>query len=168
MTTSDKKIWAAVSLKPNQANKAETNLKRQGIDYLAPKIRVTKRQQNRFIDKINLFFPGYIFVHIDLNSDDCRKVNSTYGISHIVKVRDQIGRIPDEFIETINSTFEGVNDLCISALKPGDNVEIVRGPFAGLIAEIIRTDSASRLKCLFSLLEGKVGVSINSEDVILV
>jgi len=50
-------IWTAVSVKPNQAAKAEANLKQQGFNCLAPKNKVTQRQQNRFINATKLFFP---------------------------------------------------------------------------------------------------------------
>jgi hypothetical protein len=39
----DDLIWAAAKVKPNQINRAELNLKNQGITYFAPKIKVTKR-----------------------------------------------------------------------------------------------------------------------------
>lgn len=61
-------------MKQEQANKAEADLTQQGFDFLALKIKVTKRQQNRFISRLDLFFPGYIFVHIDTTTDDARKV----------------------------------------------------------------------------------------------
>tara|TARA_E500000178_G_C16860045_1_gene679279 strand:+ start:143 stop:361 length:219 start_codon:yes stop_codon:yes gene_type:complete len=72
MSSDTNKIWATVNLKLYQIHKAEANLKRQEIKFLAPKIKVTKHQQNRFINKIGLLFSGYTFVHIDLATDDQR------------------------------------------------------------------------------------------------
>jgi len=168
MTLHGNKIWAAVSLKPNQTHKAEANLKRQEIDFLAPKIIVTKRQHNRFINKINLLFPGYIFVNIDLSTDDPRKVQSTYGVSQILKVGGQIGTLPKNFIEELKSAKLDVPQTCEVGLKPGDNIEIIRGPFAGLIAKITELDSQNRLKCLFNILQGKINMSMNGKDVVVV
>jgi len=168
MKLSTDKIWAAVNVKPNQANKAEANLMQQGFDFLAPRIKVTKRQQNRFINRLDLFFPGYIFVHIDTTTDDARKVRSTYGVSNIVRVGDRIGALPDAFIEVMrNSTHEMHNQASVD-LTPGQKVEIARGPFAGLVAELIRVDANQRVKCLFDLISGKVSVSLAAEDLILV
>ena len=165
MSSHSNKIWAAVSLKPNQTHKAELNLKMQQIDFLAPKLVVTKRQQNRFINKINLLFPGYGFVHIDLANDDQRRVQSTYGISKILKVGGQIGKLPENFIEEIKSAKLTAPKNYAGGLKPGDNVEIMCGPFSGRIAKIVKLDQQSRLKCLFNLLEGKINISINAENV---
>lgn len=168
MSLDSNKIWAAVSLKPNQIHKAEVNLQRQGIDFLAPKVKVTKRQKHRFINKINLLFPGYIFVHINPTTGDTRKVQSTYGVSQILKVGGQIGRLPENFIEALKAPSRDAHPICAGDVKPGDNIEIMHGPFAGLIAEIVELDSASRVKCLFNLMEGKINLSIASEDFVLV
>ena len=168
MTLHGNKIWATVSLKPNQTHKAEANLKRQEIDFLAPKIKVTKRQQNRFINKINLLFPGYIFVHIDLATDDQRKVQSTYGVSQILKVGGQIGTLPDNFIEVLKTAKLEAPHTYAGDLKPGDNIEIISGPFAGLIFKIVELESQNRLKCLFDVLEGKINMSIDAENIVLV
>lgn len=167
MNLQSNKIWAVVSLKPNQTHKAEANLQRQEIDYLAPKIKVTRRQQNRFINKINLLFPGYIFVNIDLSTDDQRKVQSTYGVSQILKVGGQIGKLPDNFVEALKSVKLDEPRTYESDLKPGDNVEIICGPFAGLIAKIYELESTNRVKCLFNLLQGKITMSIDNKDVVL-
>jgi len=167
MRLSSDKIWAAVNVKPNQAKKAEANLMRQGLDILAPRIKITKRQQNRFIHRFDLFFPGYIFVHIDTTTDDARKVRSTYGVSNIVRVGDRIGALPDTFIEAIRSRTHEMHYQASVDLTPGQKVEIARGPFAGLVADLIQVDANQRVKCLFDLISGKVSVSLDANDLIL-
>ena len=166
MSFQSNSIWAVVSLKPNQIHKAEINLQRQDIDFFAPKIKVTKRQHNRFVNKINLLFPGYIFVHINLATDDEQKVQSTWGVSRILKVGGRIARLPDDFVKALKCTKLDTTRTYGHDLKPGDNVEIMRGPFAGLIAKIDEMESANRVKCLFNLIEGKISVSIHNKDIV--
>ena len=168
MTLHGNKIWSAVSIKPNQTHKAEANLKWQEIDFLAPKIKVTKHQQNRFINKINLLFPGYIFVHIDLATDDQRKVQSTYGISQILKVGGKIGKLPKNFIEALKTIKLDAPQTYAGDLKPGNNIEIISGLFTGLITKIIELDSQNRLKCLFNILECKINMYVDAKDVVVV
>jgi len=168
MGLSTDKIWAAVNVKPNQANKAEANLTQQGFDFFAPRIKVTKRQKNRFINRLDLFYPGYIFVHIDITTDDARKVRSTYGVSNIVRVGGRIGALPDAFIEAMRNCTQEIHNQASVDLIPGQKVEIARGPFAGLVAELISIDANHRVKCLFDLISGKVSVSLAPEDLILV
>ena len=168
MRLSSDKIWAAVNVKPNQAKKAEANLMRQGLDIFAPRIKITKRQQNRFIHRFDLFFPGYIFVHIDTETDDARRVHSTYGVSSIVRVGDRIGALPDTFFEAIRSGTHEMHNQASVDLTPGQKVEIARGPFAGLVVELIRLDASQRVKCLFELMSGKVSILLDADDLIAV
>lgn len=168
MFQDNKKIWSAVSIKPNQAARAEANLNKQGFCYLAPKIDITKRKQNRFINKTELLFPGYIFILIDTDSDDVRKVQSTYGISNIVRVGTQIGEVPKPFIDTLQASFALNNRFNRKPLVPGQQVKIIKGPFAGLIGKLSQVDTSARVKCLFNLISGKVSASALKEDLIAV
>jgi len=168
MRLSSDKIWAAVNVKPNQAKKAEANLMRQGFDIFAPRIKITKRQQNRFIHRFDLFYPGYIFVQVNAASDDARRVRSTYGVSSIVRVGDRIGEIPDAFIAEMRSRTHEMHNQASVDLTPGQKVEIARGPFAGLVAELIRLDASQRVKCLFELMSGKVSISLDADDLIAI
>ena len=138
----------------------------QKFNFFAPRIKVTKRQQNRFIDKIDLLFPGYIFVLIDEDTDDARKVRSTYGVSNILRIGNRFGSVPVKFIDELKANFDQKKNGSINAIAIGQKVEMVRGPFSGLVAELIQIDSASRVKCLFDLISGKVRASVLMEDLI--
>ena len=107
-------------------------------------------------------------MQIEAESDDARNVNSTYGVSTIVRIWSRIGVVPDAFINAIqdSSSFESGHRK--EALLPGWKVEIVKGPFAGLIGELTRVDSAKRVKCLFDLISGKISASVLTEDLIAV
>ena len=76
--------------------------------------------------------------------------------------------MPENFIEELKSAKLDAPRTYAGDLKPGDNIEIMSGPFAGLIAKIVELDSQNRLKCLFNILEGKINMSIDAEDVVAV
>ena len=137
MSLSTNKILAAVNLKPNQANKDEANLTQQGFEFLASRINVTKRQQNRFMNWLDLFFRGYIFVYIDISTDSARMVRSTYGVSKIVRVGDRIGALHDAFIKAMRNSAHEMHNQASIDLTPGQKVEIARGPSAGLVAQLM-------------------------------
>jgi transcriptional antiterminator RfaH len=168
MSLHGNKIWSAVSLKPNQANKAEANLSQQGFNYLCPKIKVTKRQKNKFINKTELLFPGYLFVEIDIVNGDVRKVQSTHGVSSIIRFGSKIGVVPEAFMSAllINSDFK--NSLHTETLMSGQQVKITKGPFAGLIGKLSQVDTSTRVKCLFNLMSGNIIGSVLKEDLIAV
>jgi transcriptional antiterminator RfaH len=161
-------IWTAVSVKPNQAAKAEANLKQQGFNCLAPKIKVTQRQHNRFINATKLFFPGYIFVQIKLVTDDAWKVKSTYGVSNLLSVGNEIGVIPDDFIGALIDNELNLQPVHDRDLMPGQKVEITKGPFTGLVAELIQVDAAHRIRCLFDLMSGKITATLSKDELVVV
>ena len=77
--------WVVAQLKPNMLNKALNNLKLQSYECLAPMKSETIRSGQLFKKIKKLIFPGYIFVKIDPESADVRKVNSTLGISKLLR-----------------------------------------------------------------------------------
>lgn len=52
-------------------------------------------------------------------------------------------------------------------IKLGDNIEVMCGPFAGLIVRFVKLDFQNRLRSLFNLIEGKIDMTIDAEDVAL-
>lgn len=83
-------------------------------------------------------------------------------------VGDRIGALPNAFIEAMRSSTHEIHNQASVDLTPRQKVEIARGPFAGLVAELIRADDKQRVKCLFDLIFGKVSVLLAAEDLILV
>jgi transcriptional antiterminator RfaH len=168
MNQDNMKIWSVVSIKPNQMSKAEANLRNQNFTYLAPKIEISKRQQNRFISKTELLFPGYIFVLIDADGGDDRILRSTYGISNIIRVGSKIGEVPKAFIDALKASFTVKNSENTETLTPGQKVKIIRGPFTGFIAELVSIDSSTRVKCLFDIISREVISSVLIKNMSLI
>ena len=51
-----------------------------------------------------LLFPGYIFVRINMNSKDIASINSTKGISRLIRRGDKkVGILPDDFIKNLRN-----------------------------------------------------------------
>ena len=154
MTDRTKKlVWSVVQLKPNMLKKAKINLERQNFEYFAPTKNVTIRVGNIF-KKINkLFFPGYIFVRINIFSTDIKSLDSTYGISKIVRVgQKKIGIIPNSCIENLKflQSKQG-SDYEISKLE-GRKIRWIQGPFTNLLGEIVNCDDNGRIRVLFNIL----------------
>ena len=75
--------YYVVHTKPNQENKAVINLKRQGLKrgYLHLKKLSFK---NKKTVKKEPFFPGYIFVILDVFNDDWSKIQNTFGVKYLI------------------------------------------------------------------------------------
>jgi hypothetical protein len=58
--------WFLAQLKPNCANIADKNLKRQGFQTFLPMEEETRQRNGKFVTAMRPFFPGYIFVTFDV------------------------------------------------------------------------------------------------------
>ena len=68
------KKYYVIHTKPKQENKALINLKRQGFKTWLPFFKKTIFLKNKEIQKKEPFFPGYIFVILDIIKDDWSKI----------------------------------------------------------------------------------------------
>ena len=75
------KIWCIAQIKNNSYDTAIQNLNRQGFQTFLPKMKITKREKNKFLVKNVYVFPGYVFVSFDPYIISWTKINSTYGVS---------------------------------------------------------------------------------------
>ena len=58
--------WFLAQLKPNCANIADRNLKRQGFKTFLPMEEETRQRNGKFVTSMQPLFPGYIFVAFDV------------------------------------------------------------------------------------------------------
>ena len=160
--------WVVAQTKPNMLKKACQNLQNQGFEYFAPRRWETIKSNNNFRRVEKLLFPGYIFVRCDIESGHISTLNSTMGLSRVVRgAGTDIGIIPDGFIEEL--MFACGSDTATKAnIKTGDMVRLVDGPFVGVVGEVLSTDSNGRLRILFELMAvtSKLTADSNSVEIV--
>lgn len=76
--------------------------------------------------------------------------------------------MPDAFIVGLKIINDDNKNVSTKDFEIGQTVEIVKGSFSGLVAELTRVDSSTRVKCLFDLIAGKVTMSVLIEDLIII
>jgi len=126
------KKWFVVNTKPKNEQRAATNLINGGIEVLAPKLRLRKYKNGRFINVIEQMFPGYIFVKFH-PVEEFHLVKYTRGVKTIVHFGNKIVPIHDDIINFIRSKLEnGIAEVEKKKFNKGDKVIIKEGPFKGL------------------------------------
>jgi len=125
------KRWYVVNTKPRNEERAATNLSNGGIEVLAPKIKLRKFREGKFVYVIEPMFPGYIFVRFH-PVDEFRMVKYTRGVKTIVHFGGRIIPLQDEMIEFIRTKLEnGVASIEKPKIGKGEKVLIKDGPFKG-------------------------------------
>ena len=134
--------WFLAQLKPNCANIADKNLKRQSFNTFLPMEEETMQRNGKFVTAMRPLFPGYIFVAFDVTRGFWRTINSTYGITRLVSLGKEPTAVPLDLVSQLMLRCDAKGKLLPpKLLKPGDQVMLTKGPFANFVAEV-ETDRA--------------------------
>ena len=96
--------WIVVTLKPNQSKRAEENLLNQGFTTFFPKITYPTNEKLATKD----LFSGYGFVQFT-NYENLLSINSTKGVSRVMRINDSIPQLSDSVVEDINKQLSSLN-----------------------------------------------------------
>ncbi len=156
------KQWLIASYKSNEANRVTSNLSNQNFDFYLPKITTRKINSN---PKVELLFPGYIFVNTDLENYSALKY--TMGIKNIIKFGDNISRISSEEIEAIQMAEETSKlNPAVQQIQIGQEVKIAKGSLTGSIVKVCSLPSKERVGVLLNFLGSLRRVTVSEKDLI--
>lgn len=131
--TSDNDLWYLVRSKPKMEIHAANLLKtRLGINVFLPQGRVACHQNEL---KYAPFFPGYLFVQVDLQRVSPSSINTCPGVLHLITFGEALEPIPHTLIEVIHrkvSEFNEEGRLLNGTFLPGDAVKFKEGPLQEL------------------------------------
>lgn len=133
--------WHAVYTYPNQEKKIYTTLVNKNIESYLPLQRVIRRWSDRTKVLQVPLFPNYLFVHI--NNSERGKVLGISGVTRILSFEGRPAIIPDTDIQTIRQ-LENTDLEVESVLVNGDRVQIIQGPFAGLVGTLFEKQGKKR------------------------
>jgi transcriptional antiterminator RfaH len=149
------KLWYAIHTKPRQEDHAAEHLRRQEFEIYLPKIKQARRFRQKWRDTIEPLFPRYLFIRLDLGSDNVAPIRSTRGVSKLVSFNGQPATVPDPLIDALVESADPESGLLHpdeDRFKPGATVTIVNGPLAGLEAIFKAHDGEARSIILLELL----------------
>lgn len=149
--------WYALHSKPNREDFLFSQLRHREIEVFYPRLRV--EPVNPRSRKIKPFFPGYLFVHVDLDEIPISSLSYVPGAHNVVSFDHEPASVPDEVITTIERNVAQINQHHQAArdgLQPGDPVMILDGPFKGYEAIFdTRIKGSDRVRLLVRLLHGQ-------------
>jgi len=151
--------WYAVQCQPHRERTAAAHLANQDFPVFLP-LREKTRRHARKLETVKVpFFPGYLFVQLDLSRDRWRSVNGTLGVVHLVMQGQRPLAAPQGIIEALRENCDEAGVLLWAAeLTPGQAVRVLTGPFADLIGELERMTETGRLRVLLDIMGGRTPV----------
>ena len=160
--------WYLVQLKPNGHRLAKANLERQGFKTFLPLQNVTTRSAHKFVGRHVPLFPGYMFVELDTAQNAWRKVNSTLGVARIVSLGGTPTPVPSAIINEFISRCDDDGILRPTlGLEVGQDVQVLRGPFANFVAKVEEISPDQRVWILIDLLGQSSRISVTKDAIAL-
>lgn len=159
--------WYVVATLPNREKLAAEQLKRQNFTTYFPRRMKTLRHARKSFDRIVSYFPGYIFISLDLNTDRWRSVNGTIGVRSLLMGGEYPLSVPRGVVENFLDVTDDAGFLKpLESLRPGDDVRVLNGPMADMIGKIDRLDGKHRARVLLDMLHGRVPLVVPVANVI--
>ena len=107
-------------------------------------------------------------MQLDIEEDDFSPIRSTIGVLGLVRFGNQPAIIPRQVIDVIRQQEQRCLGQTAHHLncKPGDRVEIIDGPFAGLNGIFEKESSEERVVILLEMLGRKNRIIVNTHSVV--
>ena len=158
------KEWFILQFKPNSHHQAIKNLTQQGFEVFLPLHDTTSRKLSRFINTSKPLFPGYMFIRFNRAESKWHKINNTYGVSRLITFNSILKSIPTSFVESLMKRYDLSGKLLpIQKLKKGDQVTVLKGPFANFIASVEKYEADQRIWILMDLMGRKTKIITPSD-----
>jgi transcription elongation factor/antiterminator RfaH len=154
--------WYVAATHPQKEHIAARHLERQGFKTFLPRFEKVRRHSQKMNIVLASLFPSYIFVSFDVHAQPWHKIRSTFGVRHLLgpnPSRPQV--VPKGVIDLLQSRSDnGVIDEDLHHLKFGDQVWVMKGPFAEHFARVESLSDKDRVNLLFHILGSDKSVQI--------
>ena len=162
------KQWYVVNTKSREESEALFNLKRQDFNAYLPQYKKTRRHARRTDTVSAPLFPKYIFVELDLSLENWSCINSTAGVSQLVKFGSMPSPIPSNLINEIRAREDEEGMVSLNRhikIQKGDEVTIIAGAFSEHTGIFESQDDQTRIIILLSLMGRAVRVCLPSSAI---
>jgi transcriptional antiterminator RfaH len=157
---SKEKQWYVVYSKPQKEDYAQFHLRSKGLEVFFPRLLLPETVKPR--RRVVPLFPNYLFVRLNLLSDEYYWASWSPGVSRIVNFNGHAASIEDPVIDILRVRADSQGIISArSNLKGGQEVRICSGPLEGLLGIIQEPPSArGRVKLLLKLLNRQMNVEV--------
>ena len=146
--------WYVLRSKPRKEDMVWQQVRERGIESFYPRVRV--HPVNPRARNIQPYFPGYLFVHVDINQAGVSVFKWMPHTLGLVSFGGEPAYVPDSLINGLKKRIKEINAVggeVFDGLKSGDEVFIHSGLFAGYEAIFdAKVSGQTRVRVLLQLL----------------
>lgn len=147
--------WYVIRSKPHREDFLARELESREVEVFHPRLRANP--VNPRARRFKSYFPGYLFVHVDLDKIPNSVIEHIPGAVNLVSFGGEIPAVPENILQAIRRKVEEVNAAGGEkqvTMQPGDLVDIEQGPFAGYTAILdANLPGSERVRVLLGMLQ---------------
>ncbi len=160
--------WYVLRSKARKEDALYAQVVQRGLEVFYPRLRVNP--VNPRSRKVRPYFPGYMFVRVDLEAVGLSVLQWMPNSLGLVQFGGEPATVPDSMINAIRKRTEEIaaaGGELFTDVAPGDKVRIHTGPFAGYDAIFdARLPGTERVRVLLQFLnERRVSVELHAGQI---
>ena len=159
--------WYALYVKSRHEYVTQGELVQKGIDAFLPSVKKLRqwKDRNKFVEFP--LFPGYLFVHMHVSSEEYITVLRTRGAVRLLSTGMSYPTpVSSEEINALRLLIESGEPLDVYPhLKKGNPVRVRRGPLSGAVGVIENKVDQYIFVVNIDILGRSVGVNIYADDI---
>jgi transcription antitermination factor NusG len=156
--------WYAIKTRSRHEKLVTQQLLSRHLETFLPLVDRRRRWKDRWKNVSFPLFPGYCFARFPYQ--DRLKVLSAVGVVQLLGVNGYPVPIPDHEIDSVRQLVTSTLPLDPHPyLKEGMEVEVARGPLAGVRGVLVRKGAHARLIVAIHLIQQAASVELDAADV---
>lgn len=159
-----KPAWYAIRTRSRHEKLVNQQLAFRSVEAFLPLVDRRRRWKDRWKNVTFPLFPGYCFARF--RSQDRVAVVTVVGVVQILGVNGRAIPVPDHEIDAVRQLVTSTLPFDPHPyLKEGMEVEVLRGPLAGLRGLLVRKESRARVVVAIHLIQQAASVELDAADV---
>jgi transcription termination/antitermination protein NusG len=156
--------WFAVHTASNHERTVARQLQDRSIPFFLPTYKQINRWSDRRKEVERPLFPGYVFVHIQLNTR--LSVLRVPGVVRLVGSSQGPAEIPPEEIEPLQQAMVSKGRIAPhDFVKIGSRVRVMHGPFAGINGCLVRRENQLRVVVAMESIHQAFSMQVDLRDI---
>jgi len=156
--------WYAIRTRSRHEKLVHQQLISRDLEAFLPLVDRRRRWKDRWKTVSFPLFPGYCFARFPYQ--DRLSVLTAVGVVQILGINGHASPIPDAEIEAVRILVTSTLPLDPHPyLREGMEVEVIRGPLAGVRGVLIRKGTRARLVVAVHLIQQAASVELDAADV---
>ena len=158
--------WYLVFTKVKAERKAQEHLNRQGYSIYLPMTQKKIRRNGKYIYTTEPFFPRYMFIKLNTDTDNWSPIRSTIGVACIVRFGGVPAIVPEGLIDALRIEEDaiGLQPVVEKKLSAGEKITVIDGPFAGYQGICQQIKGSERVAILLDIVGRNTQVVLSVHD----